>query len=59
MVDAESLRLVRLRAENRCEYCRLPEELGDVPFHVEHIVARQHQAVMSCQTWLSLVTDAI
>jgi len=31
------------RAGNRCEYCRLPEELSDVPFHVEHIVARQHQ----------------
>lgn len=43
MVDAESRRLVRQRAENRCEYCRLPEELGEVTFHVEHIVARQHQ----------------
>jgi hypothetical protein len=43
MVDAEARRLVRQRAENRCEYCRLPEELGEVTFHVEHIVARQHR----------------
>jgi hypothetical protein len=43
MVDAESRYLVRQRAELRCEYCRLPEELGEVTFHVEHIVARQHQ----------------
>ncbi len=45
MVDAESRRLVRQRADKRCEYCRLPEELGEVTFHVEHIehiVARQH-----------------
>ena len=43
MVDAETRRLVRQRAENRCEYCHLPEVLGDVTFHVEHVVARQHQ----------------
>jgi hypothetical protein len=43
MVDIESRRLVRQWAGNRCEYCRLPEDLSDVPFHVEHIVARQHQ----------------
>lgn len=42
MVDAGTRRLVRQRAGNCCEYCRLPEELGDVTFHVEHIVARQH-----------------
>lgn len=43
MLDAETRRLVRQRAEHRCEYCHLPEVLGDVTFHVEHIVARQHQ----------------
>jgi len=43
MVDAESRHLVRQRAGARCEYCRLPEALGEVTFHVEHIVARQHQ----------------
>lgn len=43
MVDAESRHLVRQRAEERCEYCRLPEALGEVTFHIEHIIARQHQ----------------
>jgi len=35
--------LVRTRAAQCCEYCRLPQELAPlVPFHVEHIVPRQH-----------------
>src|SRR5438477_9498997 len=33
---------VRIRAEGRCEYCRLPDDADEWPFHVEHIVARQH-----------------
>ncbi len=36
-------RLVRLRADQRCEYCRLHE--SDQPllrFHIEHIVAKKH-----------------
>jgi hypothetical protein len=33
---------VRRRAENRCEYCRLPDAVQLLPFHVEHILARQH-----------------
>ena len=40
----EALReLVRARAGNRCEYCRLPQSaLPFATFHVEHVVARQH-----------------
>jgi 5-methylcytosine-specific restriction endonuclease McrA len=31
------------RACDRCEYCRLPQgAVAFAPFHVEHIVARQH-----------------
>lgn len=34
---------VRQRAEDRCEYCRLPQAAAPfVPFHVEHVIARQH-----------------
>jgi len=33
---------VRRRASGRCEYCRLPQSAFKRPFHVEHIVARQH-----------------
>ena len=42
-VDANLRRLVRERAENRCEYCGChQDELPFVTFHVEHIIARQH-----------------
>jgi len=35
--------LVRSRAGQRCEYCRLHErDLPSFPFHVEHIIPRKH-----------------
>jgi hypothetical protein len=35
--------LVRERAGGRCEYCRFPDnELPWSPYHVDHLVARQH-----------------
>lgn len=34
--------LVRDRAGDRCEYCRLPQAAVDATFHVDHVVARQH-----------------
>ena len=44
MAIAAALRdLVRSRAANRCEYCRLHQEDDSFfQFHVEHVVARQH-----------------
>lgn len=40
----ESLRqLVKDRAGDRCEYCRLPQHAYLPRFHVEHIRARSHQ----------------
>jgi hypothetical protein len=43
-MDAATRNLVRNRAGNRCEYCRMPQHATPlVPFHVEHIVARQHE----------------
>lgn len=40
---AEVRALVRQRAGDRCEYCRLKQEhLPFSTFHVEHIIARQH-----------------
>ncbi len=42
-MDALTRNLVRQRAGQRCEYCRLHED--DDPlfaFHVEHVIARQH-----------------
>lgn len=42
-MDAHDRQFVRDRAENRCEYCRLPQHAVEATFHVEHVVARQHQ----------------
>lgn len=41
-MDAIGEALIRRRAENRCEYCHFPEQLVEVPFQIDHIVARQH-----------------
>lgn len=43
-MNDDQRRRIRERAGASCEYCRLPEAAVEVPFHVEHIVARQHQA---------------
>lgn len=42
MIDAATRQRVRLRAEDRCEYCRLPQYADESRFHVEHILAQQH-----------------
>ena len=43
MISNELRSLVRHRAGNVCEYCRLPQAAASiVRFHIEHIVARQH-----------------
>jgi len=34
--------LVRQRAKGLCEYCHFPERLAEVPFQIEHIIAKQH-----------------
>jgi len=33
---------VRNRANQRYEYCQLPEHAIRYPFHIEHIIARKH-----------------
>ena len=41
-MNQEVVRQVRQRAQGRCEYCHVPVHLYPLPFHVDHIVARQH-----------------
>lgn len=41
-MDARTRQLVRQRAGERCEYCRLTEVADEWPFHLDHIVARVH-----------------
>jgi hypothetical protein len=42
-MDAATRSIVRQRAGQRCEYCRIPDAALDLPFHVDHIVASVHQ----------------
>lgn len=43
-MDEATRQTVRSRAKTLCEYCHLPEAVsGLLPFHVEHIRARQHR----------------
>lgn len=43
MIDRTVRAFVRARAEERCEYCLLPQDLVPlVRFHVEHILPRKH-----------------
>jgi hypothetical protein len=42
MLTAALKRAVRERATFCCEYCRFPESRTIVPFHFDHIIARQH-----------------
>jgi hypothetical protein len=41
-MDAAKRDLVRRRAGERCEYCRLRQEHSELVHHIEHIVAKQH-----------------
>jgi hypothetical protein len=41
-MDAPLRQAVRARAAYQCEYCRVPQELSELRFHVEHIIPRQH-----------------
>jgi hypothetical protein len=42
-MDAALQRLVRERANSRCEYCRLPQAWSRVPFEFDHVIARKHR----------------
>jgi len=34
---------VKQRADGRCEYCQLPESFSELPFQIDHVVARKHR----------------
>jgi hypothetical protein len=40
---AELSNHVRQRAAGRCEYCRLPQTASNIPFEIDHIIARKHR----------------
>jgi 5-methylcytosine-specific restriction endonuclease McrA len=41
-VPAELRRLVVRRADQRCEYCRIPESVTFAPLEIDHIYAEKH-----------------
>ncbi len=41
-MDANTRTIVRERANNRCEYCLLPQEYSAAKHQIEHIRAKQH-----------------
>jgi hypothetical protein len=41
-MDTATRDLVRRRASERCEYCRLHQADSELRHHVEHIIAKQH-----------------
>jgi HNH endonuclease len=41
-MDEGLRRFVRERARSICEYCRRPQSRSDLPFAIDHIIARQH-----------------
>jgi hypothetical protein len=42
-MDATLREMIRQRAVHQCEYCQIHEALVPlVPFHIEHIIAKQH-----------------
>jgi hypothetical protein len=36
-------REVMRRAAGRCEYCQFPESAAELPFHIDHVIARKHR----------------
>ena len=41
-VPLELRRLVRRRAQERCEYCLFPEAMSFVVHEIDHVVAEKH-----------------
>lgn len=41
-MDQQLQELVRRRAGFRCEYCHFPSSLAELPFQIDHVVARKH-----------------
>lgn len=42
-------RLVWRRAHRTCEYCQLPQEYDELPFQIDHILARKHGGLTTAQ----------
>lgn len=41
-IDPAMARAVRLRAKGRCEYCGFAEDVAELRFQIDHVMALQH-----------------
>lgn len=41
-MNGRLIRLVWQRANDRCEYCQMPQAADDASFEIDHIIARKH-----------------
>lgn len=41
--------LIWRRAQSACEYCQMPQEYDDLPFQIDHIIARKHKGATTAQ----------
>ena len=41
-MDLSLERLVRRRAKDRCEYCRMPRILSPFTYEIDHVISRKH-----------------
>src|SRR5262245_9946021 len=55
-MDAALRRSIRSRAQERCEYCLLPQAAIKTTLQVEHVIARQHAGPTSADN-LALACD--
>ena len=44
-INAALEQLVRLRAQDACEYCRIRQEFEAAPLQIDHVIARKHGGV--------------
>ncbi len=59
-MDSALRLLVRTRAGNRCEYCRIHQDQDPFfTFPVDHIIARQHRGLTAPIIFVSVASDAI
>ena len=42
-------RLIWRRAHHRCEYCQMLQDYDDLPFQIDHIIARKHGGLTTAQ----------
>jgi hypothetical protein len=42
-MDRDLEKLVRRRACGRCEYCRISQTVLNLPFEIDHIIAKKHR----------------